>query len=344
MSKAVTNKIKTYFTLYLGKETSGELEDGCKMLPLRIDQSSTSLTGSSEEIASDITLPETRISSTPEVGSESNTCDISTEWNIDEQDDLFAAVFCNEWTTISETKKTLTLGNTSTSFSALVKWSQSPEAWQWFKNEYVNQLTMDFSTDSFVKLSWNLMGANNPKQVFEDPLSDKNPVYQDALKTKSFLTKKGWIKIGDTVDSLVALRQSPSMSITINNNLEKTPALFEEESIENSLGNFDITGTIDIYNVDSIGNQLYNSAVGGEDKVVQVRVERSVKNVTTAYTLTLNVHFGAPTMSRNGNKFQFSVPITVNDSTDLLLEKEITDLSESTSSDSTAEEDTSSNS
>jgi len=119
------------------------------------------------------------------------------------------------------------------------------------------------------------------------------------------------------------LRQSPSLSITINNNMERTPALMEEESIENSLGNFDITGTLDVYNVDDIGHELYNDAVEGKDKVFQVRVQRTVGKVTTSYTLTLNVHLGAPTKSRNGNKLQFAIPLTMNDDKDLLLEKEV---------------------
>lgn len=324
-SNAITNKIKTYFTVYFGKETNGELADSTEMKPMRNDIDSFSVAGTAEEITSDIDLPETRIASTPEIGTESNSGDMATEWNIDEQDDLFAAVFCGEWKNNGETKKSLTLGDVATSFSVLKKYSQNPVAWQLYKKEYINQLTIDFATDSFVKLTWNLMGSNNPKKVFEDPLTSKNVTYADILKTKSFLTKKGWLKIGDSVDNLVQIRQSPSMNITINNNLERTPALFEEESIENSLGNFDVTGSIDVYNVDDLGHDLYNDAVEGKDKVVQVKVSRSVGTVTTSYTLTLNVHLGAPTESKNGNKLQFSIPITVNDNKDLLLEKEVID-------------------
>lgn len=292
------------------------------MKPMRVDMSGMSVEGTAEEITSDIILPESRIASTPEIGTESNSGDMPTEWNIDEQDDLFAAVFCGAWST-SGNKKTLTLGDVATSFSMMKKYTQAPVAWQLYTKEFVNQLTMDFATDSFVKLTWNLMGSNNPKKVFSDPIASKSPSYAEPLKTKSFLTKKGWLKIGDTLGTLVAVRQSPSMNITINNNLERTPALFEEESIENSLGNFDVTGSFDCYNVDDLGHQLYNDAVDGKDKVLQVRVQREVNGVTTSYTLTLNVHLGAPTESRNGNKLQFSVPFTLNDNTDLSLVKEV---------------------
>ena len=326
MSNAITNKIKTYFTLYMAKETDGELPENAELLPLRIDQSSMSLAGTAEEISSDITIPETRIASTPEVGTESNSGDISTEWNIDEQDDLFAGVFCGDWVTdnVDENKKSLTLGDDISSFTFLKYYSQKPIAYQLYKKEYINQLTMDFATDSFVKLTWNLMGSNNPKQVTTDPLADKNPTYKDALTTKSFLTKQnGWLKVGKDVNNLIAIRQSPSLNITINNNLERTPALWEEESIENSLGNFDVSGTLDVYNVDDIGLELYNAAVGGEDRVLQVKVGRTVNGTTTSYTLTLDVHLSAPSESRNGNKFQFSIPFTMNSDKNLSLVKEV---------------------
>ena len=293
------------------------------MKPRRV--SDNSVAGTAEEITSDIILPESRIPSTPEIGTESNAGDIGTEWNIDEQDDLFAGVFCNTWTTVSASKKYITLGDTVKSFLMLKKYPQEPVAFQLFEKCYVNQLTMDFATDAFVKLTWNLMGSNNPKKVDEQPTyDDRTLVLGSADTTKSFLTKKGWLKYGDSIGTLTAVRQSPSMNITINNNLERTPALFEEESIENSLGDFVIDGSFDVYNVDDLGTQIYNDAVEGKDKVLQVRVQREVNGQTTTYTLTLNVHLKAPSESKNGNKLQFSVGFQVNAVTDLKLEKETT--------------------
>ena len=78
---------------------------------------------------------------------------------------------------------------------------------------------------------------------------------------------------------------------------------------------------MDVYNVDALGHTIYNDAVDGKDKVLQVKVEREVNGTTYSYTLTLNVHLGAPTESKNGNKLQFSVPFKVNSNADLLLEK-----------------------
>lgn len=318
-SNAITNKIKTYYTTYLGEITSGS--GAITLKPRR--NSDNSVAGTAEEITSDIILPDSRIPSTPEVGTESNAGDLATEWNIDEQDDLFAGAFCGDWVT-DGSKKTLTLGNAVKSFLMVKKYPQTPVAYQMFEKQYVNQLSMDFQTDAFVKLTWNLMGSNNPKKVSSEPASYDNRTltYGTASTTKSFLTKKGWLKYGDSVGNLTAVRQSPSMSITINNNLERTPALFEEESIENSLGDFVIDGTFDVYNVDDLGHEIYNDAVDGKDKVLQVRVQRNVNGTTTSYTLTMNVHLKAPSESKNGNKLQFSVGFQVNAVTDLKLEKE----------------------
>ena len=299
------------------------------MTPLRV--SDNTVAGTAEEITSDVIIPDTRIPSTPETGSESNSGDISTEWNIGEQDDLFAAVFCDTWkedTSVSEEDTTatyITLGTTATSFVMVKKYPQTPTQWQEYTNMYVNQLTMDFATDSFVKLTWNMMGANNPEKVGSDPLSSKSATYGTASTTKSYLTRSGWLKYGDAVGSLTPIRQSPSMTVTINNNLERTPALFESESIENSLGDFIVSGSFDVYNVDSMGTDIYNDAVNGADKILQVAVERKVGDVTTTYVLTMNVHLGAPTESKNGNKLQFTVPFQVNGTTNLKLQKLVLD-------------------
>lgn len=184
-------------------------------------------------------------------------------------------------------------------------------------------LNTDISLKIYINSLIDIMGANNPKKVFEDPLASKKAVYKPSLRTKSYLTKTGFLKIGDSIETLAPLRQCPSMNITINNNLERTPALFEDDSIENSLGNFDVSGTLDVYNVDDIGHELYNDAVDGKDKVIQIQLSRAVNGVTTSYTLTLNVHLSAPTESRNGNKLQFSVGFTLNDDEDLSLVKEV---------------------
>ena len=230
MSKAIQNKIKTYSTLYSVTEENGNLPETLELQPMRISKDGNGIAGTAEEIESDILVPDTRIPSTPELGSESNSGDISTEWNIDEQDEWFAGVFCGDWVqdTENQRRKTLTLGDTVKSFSFFEKFPQTPVAWKHYKNEFLNQLTMDFATDSFVKLTWNFMGANNPKKVSDFPIANVTPTFKPALTTKSFLTKGDmWLKVGDTKETLEALRQSPSLNITINNNRIKIGANYD---------------------------------------------------------------------------------------------------------------------
>lgn len=309
--------------MFSAKETNGDVSTGVELTPKRY--SDCSLEGMTEEINSDVMIPETRIPSTPELGTESCSGDFGSEWNIDEQDDWFEGVMCSSWgepATVGDTTTSeMTLGDEMVSFRMIKKYPQTPILWQMFTKVFINQLTMDFATDSFVKLTWNLMGSNNPSLVAVDPLADKTPVYNDALTTKSFLTKSGFLKIGDSVETLTALRQSPSMSISINNNMERTPALFEQESIENSLGDFVVSGNFDVYNADDTAQNLYNDAVAGKDKILQVQVKRAVGTKTTSYVLTLPIHLGAPTESKNGNKLQFNVPFTMNDATEFKLVK-----------------------
>lgn len=318
---AIRNRIKTYFTLYSVEEKNGEVEANSDVQPMRY--SDCSIEGTTEKIESDVVLPGTRIPSTPELGSESNSGSVTTEWNIDEQDSWFAGAFCGDWVTDPENarRKVLTLGDANHSFCIMKKYTQKPVAFQCFKKEFINQLSFNFATNSFVKLTWDFQGSNNPPKVVTDPLTDKTPVYLEAGTTKSFLTRSGFLKYGDDVGHLKAIRQSPSLNITINNNLEKTPGLFETESIENTLGYFNVSGTMDVYNADDTGNDIYNDAVAGKDKVIQVSVTRTVNGVTTTYTLTLNVHLDAPSESKNGNKLQFSVPFTLNAVDDFQLEK-----------------------
>ena len=321
-SNAITNKIKTYSTLYSVAEVEGEVPSTPQLQPMRVSEDN--IAGKAEEINSDVKLPDTRIPSTPEVGTESNEGDVSSEWNIDEQDAWFEGVFGDTFHQDAQnaTRKYLTLGTNYKSFSLVRKYPQTPVAWQWFKKEYINQLQMNFATDSFVKLTWSFMGSNNPQKVADFPIADVTPTFLNALTTKSFLTKGDmWLKIGTTMQNLTPIRQCPTFDLTINNNLERTPALGEDESIENSLGDFVVTGNLGVYDVDDIGHTLYNAGTKGEDRIIQVAVSRKVAGVTTRYVLTLDVHLGAPSQSKNGNKLQFTLPVTLNKADNLLLEK-----------------------
>lgn len=107
MSDAITNKIKTEFSTYLVKKTdydSATESAKATLKPYRL--SDNTVVGTAEEIESSVKLPETRIQSVPETGSESSSGNLEGEWNIDEQDDLLASVMCSEWEEGESTTKT----------------------------------------------------------------------------------------------------------------------------------------------------------------------------------------------------------------------------------------------
>ena len=92
--------------------------------------------GAIEEIQSDVKIPDTRIPSESETGTESSSGDITTEWNIDEQDDWLASLFCSEWvddlvnSTDTKEVKTLELGNKRDVYSMIKKYPQEPVEWK----------------------------------------------------------------------------------------------------------------------------------------------------------------------------------------------------------------------
>ena len=303
---ALTHAIKTEFTLYSGKEENGALPATPDMYPMR--KADCTLVGETEKLQSDVKLPESRVQGSPEVGGQSSSGDVSTEWNIDEQDDWIAAVLCNDWEDGGSGEKTLTLGDKRTTFSMLKKYKQAPVEYQLYTGVQINQLKIDFETNSFVKLVFSLMGADDPLKKASDPIT--GAVYKDPMTTKAFTTRKGFLKIGDTEGTVVANRQCSNLSITINNNMENTPALFEEKSIEQSLGDFVLSGWFDVYNSNNM--QFYNDAVSGADKFVQVEVERTVGAQTTKYRIDMKVHLDGVSEAKDGNKLKYTVNFTMN--------------------------------
>lgn len=299
----------------------------CTLNALRL--SDNSVVGATETLESDVVLPNTRIKSVPESGTESSSGSIESEWNIDEQDDLIASVMCSDWvsdnTDIAESpsasgdivsKKTLKLGTEKKEWYMFKYFDQAPKEWRKFDGLQINQMTITMALNSFVKLSFDMLGANNPLGVNKDP--SVNAEYGTALTTKSFKTLQGYIKLGADFENLTALRQCPNFDLTVNNNKEATQALFETESIEMSDGDFEVTGNLEIWKADEIGMTLFNEAVSGADKAIEISVSRdwydtvNARDMTTEYTIQLQAHLQAPSESKDGNKYKVAVPYSVN--------------------------------
>jgi len=292
--------------------------------------SDCSVTGSKQTIESDVVLPESRIKSIPETGVESNAGDVVTEWNIDEQDDMFASVMCqDDWIDGSadhpeyDEYKTLSLGTTKTSYSLIKKFTQAPVEYQHFKNERINQLAIALELNSFAKLTWSMMGSNHPKTEITNPCPSNT--YGSASTTKSFKTLQGSFKIGDSYAGLSACRQVSNFALTINNNMESTNALFETEAIENSLGDFVVSGSFDVWKADDISRTLSNEAIDGAEKYLQVALEREVSGKVYKYIIDLIVHLDSSAESKDGNKFKNTIAFTVGRSDGIIFTKTVKD-------------------
>lgn len=277
--------------------------------------SDNTIVGATDEIASDVKIPDTRIPSEAETGTSSSSGDLSTEWNIDEQDDLLASVMCSSWDTTdfaTDGVKTLELGTNRDVYIMVKKYPQTPVEWKKYTGLQLNQLAIDFSLNSFVKMTWSFLGANNPKAVTSDPYSNSD--YTTADTTKSFKTLEGSFKYGDSQDAISnAIRQASNISLTINNNKERTDALFETDAIEMSDGDFAVTGSFDIWKADALATTLENLAIDGTKKWLSIKVERTVGSETTSYEIQLNAKLMTPTESKDGNKLKTTINFGVYD-------------------------------
>lgn len=328
MAKAIINKIKTEFSTYLAKEDdSGDIVD--PLQPIRCSENG--IEGAVEKIESEVKLPNSRIKSTPENGAESSSGDISTEFNVDEQDELLASVFQNDWQdktlTQDETdagmtsKKILEIGVKKTCWTMIKEFKQAPAEWQKYTGLQINQLAITCAMDDFVKMVWSFMGDNCPRIDTTD--ITQGHTIGDMLKTKSLKTTSGALLYGNDFDTLVPLRQASEFDITLNNNKEATYALFETKAIEMADGDLEVSGTLDIWRVDNTATGFLNDAIDGKDKCFQISFERTDGTAKTAYTFQIKAHLDSPTNSKDGNKFKVSIPWTMNSVDGIKVIKEV---------------------
>ena len=249
-------------------------------------------------------------------------------------EELLSAVMCSTWETREPTAeqtasgvtevKALRMGDNRSTFSLIKKYTQSPVEYQHFKNEQVNQLTVNMPLKSFVTMNWSFMGANHPKTETTDPLTNvTNASYETASTTKAFKTLEGYFKIGDSFDSFENCRQASNFTLSINNNMESTSALFEKEAIEQSLGDFEVTGSFDIYKAGDFSRVLENEAIEGKEKAIKVVVSRTEGNVNTSYAINITCNLDGCTESKDGNKLKNTISFSVGKSNGLEITKMI---------------------
>lgn len=284
--------------------------------------SDNTIVGATDEITSDVKIPDTRIPSESETGTSSSSGDLSTEWNIDEQDDFFASLLCSEWVDGEEGVKTLELGTVRDIYEMVKKYAQAPAEWKVYTGLQLNQLQIAMELNSFVKLTWSWLGGNNPKAVTVDPYSDED--YEDALTTKSFKTLEGGFYIGDAQGARTNhIRQASSVALTINNNKERTDGLFETEAIEMSDGDFVVEGSFDIWKADAIATTLENYAIDGTKKWLSFIVSRTVGAVKTSYEIQLYAKLKTPSESKDGSKLKTTINFSVHDKNAIKIIKKV---------------------
>lgn len=283
--------------------------------------SDNTIVGATDEIASDVMIPDTRIPSESETGGSSSSGDVSTEWNIDEQDDFFASLLCSEWEGDEEDTdgKSVVLGTKRDVYEMVKKYPQTPAEWKQYTGLQLNQLQIAMDLNSFVKLTWSWLGANNPKSVTSDPHSDSD--YDVPLTTKSFKTLEGAFYIGETQGAKTTqIRQASNINITINNNKERTDALFEMNAIEMSDGDFVVEGSFDIWKADSLATNLENMAIDGTKKWLSITVSRG----NTSYEIQLYAKLKTPSESKDGNKLKNTINFSVHDNGGIKIIKKVT--------------------
>ena len=320
----ISSPIKTYATLYLGEETDGAVAKGTEFNPLRL--SSDGLASEIETLESDVILPESRVKAAKETGTKSCSGDLQCEWDPDEQDALLAAVMCSEWKDAEKAEgeishKVLTLGDLKRSFSALRKYPQAPLEYQMFKGLRVDTLKIDMAIKAFVKMTWSMKGTGFTDKLAYLPEPVEENDLKPALTTKAFKTLEGSIYTGLPYAELEQNRQISDLSISIANNMESADALFETEAIEQSLGDFVVSGSFGFWNSGEKARAMYNLGTEGADYSIVTSVSRSAGGTKTAYKISLKVHIDKVSESKDGNKFKNTAEFTMTDVDGIKFEK-----------------------
>jgi len=284
---------------------------------------SSSLEGSYETIESDTKLPG-RNPAKDHRGTDSNAGDFVANFRSLEYDKLLEAVLCSEEgfvlnPALSDTEYNVyevIPGNKQRSFALLKEYTQEPKLWQLFKGLQVNTLNISFTIGALIKLTFGLMGANNPKLESIPPVSLANKL--PAITTEEFITLVGnWKFKGPNDPVPVEYIDGVDITLELNNNMTDLPALFQPESIDKSLGMLNITGTINEYVKDG---KLYNLAKQGEGGELYITVRSDKDDIE--YEFILNISFNNSTMSGD-TQLQYALPFSTYGEDRFMIRKKV---------------------
>lgn len=289
-----------------------------------------SLQGATEEITSDVVLPNSRIKSKGDAGTQSSSGSLSTEFFPDEIDDFLLASLLD-----SDSSLPASLGSTQTYFTFIKEYYQgSSPVYQVFTGVQVGQMQLSFEISSKVKVDLSLSGVDNPDILTTGATYNTVKGYctsATSYSTKSYNTLKGAISItasnSEFTGDFSALVKSCSLSV--NQNPESTGALFQTKAIDSSLGDEVIDGSLDIWNTqDNVVVGLRNSATQWVDNVaIEVTLAENLTDVTgdKKYTISITASLKTPSETKDGNKLSFSIPYQVYNSNGLTISKTTVD-------------------
>lgn len=273
------------------------------------------LAGQTEEITSDVKLPNSRIQSKGDAGAESSNGDLSSEWFITEVDPFLKAGMLD-----ATNGSPFKLGSTQKYFTFIKEFYQgNTKAYQVFTGVQIGSVNFNFELNSKVKLTFSLIGLDNPDIIISgDDDFETVAGYCDGAteyNTKSYNTRKGAISI--IADGIVDTKNFSdvvrSVAFTINQNPDGTGALFQTKNIDSSLGDESIEGSVEVWNTqDNRTVALRNGAKNWLDDVaIKITLEGD-----TNYVIDLKVSLKTPADSADGNKLAFNIPFQVYDAVD----------------------------
>ena len=269
---------------------------------------SNTLEGANETIQNDTKLPG-RNPSRNFKGTDSNAGDLVVNFAPLEHDSLLEAVLCSEngfeldSLSSSPVRQVYNLipGNKQRTFALLKEFTQEPKLYQFFKGLQFNTLNISLTIGALVKLTFGLMGKNNPELEEFPPVEFTNKL--PTFKTEEFITLAGSWKFKGPKDAVpVEYIDGVDITIVITNNMAELRGLFQTEAIDKTLGMLNITGTINEYVKDG---KLYNLAKQGEGGELHITLYNEKEGVE--YEFVLNISFDNSTLSGD-TQLQYALP------------------------------------
>jgi hypothetical protein len=257
---------------------------------------SSSLEGSYQSIENDTLFP----GRNPEKslrGTDSCAGDLVVNFAPHEQDEFLKAVLCSADGFVRNSDLSddqydvldMAPGNRQRSFYLEKAFTQDPALYQLFRGLQFNTASISFAISSLVKITFGLMGRNNPRFEAAPPLSLSGAL--PPHESGQFFTLLGSAKFqGPDDPQPVEYIDYVSITLDINNNMADLQGLFQTEAIDKTIGMLDITGTINEYVRDG---KLYNLAKEGKGGDLYI----SVYNDEAEYTFILKISFDNSALS-----------------------------------------------